>query len=477
MFNRHFCWSTDETTKFENVQLQVHQPTPKNLALVCDDIWEGNNNGYACVIDLGDVIRFYYRASAARISNEFIPCICVAESYDRGVTFHKVNVGKYEFAGSKFNNIVFNRGHADLDNFCIFYDKNPNCPEDERFKAIGEDKDENGGFILQYYASKDGLDFRKMYVIGVKGTFDTYNVTFWDEKTQQYFLYYRSFHDVGETDMFAHVKRVDYVNSVRDIRVATSKDFRTWTEHGRIKYKEGQPDIPMYTNQIQKYYRGDDMLIGFPVRYIDRAKDKRNYDLMPQPDLKRKITAESGRGGTVVTDAVIMTSTDGFTFDRRDEGYFVPGIERNDNWWYGECYTAYGMVETPVDHYNKISEISMYYGESYRIKSCNFRRCSIRLDGFYSWYGPLKGGEIVTKPITVAADEMKINFATSAVGHVQITVCDEAGNPIDGYESYLIFGNTTERLVEFEKPISELKGKKVTLKIKLSDAHLYSFVI
>lgn len=477
MFNRHFCWSKDDTTKFDNVQLLIHHPAEQNLALVCDDAWEGTSNGYACVIDLGDVIRMYYRASTVGGSEEQIPCICVAESYDRGVTFHKVKVGKYTYLGNKANNIVFNRGHADLDNFSVFYDKNPNCPDDERFKALGEDKDENGGFILKYYASKDGLDFREMYVIDVKGTFDTYNVTFWDENTQQYFLYYRSFHDAGETDLFAHVKRVDYVNSVRDIRVATSKDFRTWEQHGRIKYKEGQPDIPMYTNQIEQYYRGDNMLIGFPVRYIDRAKDKRNYDLMPQADLKRKITAERGREGTVVTDAVIMTSTDGFTFDRREEAFLTPGMERADNWWYGDCYTVYGMIETPVDRFNDIREISMYYGEGYRVKSANFRRCTIRLDGFYSWYAPLSGGEVVTKPIEVMADEMEINFASSAVGHVQITICDENEKPIDGYESYLIFGNTTARKVEFEKPLADLKGKKVVLKISLSDAHLYSYVI
>jgi hypothetical protein len=38
-----------------------------------------------------------------------------------------------------------------------------------------------------------------------------------------------------------------------------------------------------------------------------------------------------------------------------------------------------------------------------------------------------------------------------------------------------MFGDTVDRPVEFEKPLSALKGKTVRLKFEMKDAHLYSF--
>jgi hypothetical protein len=39
-----------------------------------------------------------------------------------------------------------------------------------------------------------------------------------------------------------------------------------------------------------------------------------------------------------------------------------------------------------------------------------------------------------------------------------------------------MFGDSVDRPVEFEKPLSDICGKTVRLKIKMRDAHLYSFV-
>jgi hypothetical protein len=171
-----------------------------------------------------------------------------------------------------------------------------------------------------------------------------------------------------------------------------------------------------------------------------------------------------------------MTSNDGFKFNRRDEAFMTPGVEARDNWWYGDCYTAYGLAETEPEENGAPNEISFYMGENYRIKNVNFRRYTIRLDGFFSWFAPYRGGEVVTKPITVSGNELHLNFATSALGGVTVTLCDEDGNELDGYQSYTMFGDSVDRLVEFEKPLSDICGKTVRLKIKMRDAHLYSFV-
>ena len=478
---RYLCWDEKLIAKNNGVRVCAHRPEKKNLALVCDCEWEGPHNGYASIVKVGETYRMYYRACAMRQKIDGIlqyakGVICMAESHDGGITFQKPNLGKYEHNGTRNNNIVFDR-EGEIDNFSVFLDENPCCPPDERFKALSEINlgHDNGGTKLIYYASADGIEFREMRYLDVKGTFDSFNVTFWDEEREEYFLYYRAFHSKDGEDKLGWrgVKKDD----IRDIRVATSKDFLHWNIHGRISFEEEQEDYPLYTNQITKYYRSESTFIGFPVRYCDRCDDAQSFRFMPLADRHAKITEHFGREGTALTDCVIMTSEDGFTFNRRDEAFMTPGVENRNNWWYGNCYTVYGICETEAEEEGAPREISFYMGENYRIKNVNFRRYTVRLDGFFSWQAPYRGAEVLTKPIVVGGGEMSMNFSTSAVGGIKICVCDETGEELDGYESYTMFGDSTERPVEFAKPISHLAGKTVRLKFKMKDAHIYSFVI
>ncbi len=480
MEKRYFCWDENLIEKKSNVSILMHKPQKRNVALVCDHEWEGPTNGYACTLKFNGRLLFYYRSDVNRqsITIESIKSnavICVAESFDGGITFRHPNVGIYDYNGTKNNNIVFMR-ESFLDNFSIFVDENPSCPEDEKIKALSMVDLGEGDLRLLYYASGDGLHFREMYYLSPKGMFDSYNVTFWDKDTEQYFLYYRAFHSHdGKEDFLKWFPELDIVKAVRDVRVATSKDFVNWTEHGRIKFEEGQSDCPLYTNQVMKYYRSDSMRIALPVRYLDRVNDIGNFKFMPLADRRANVYKVAGREGTALTDCIIMTSEDGFTFNRRDEAFLTPGVENRNNWWYGDCYIAYNLVETPADEDGAPNEISIYTGENYRIKNVNFRRYTIRLDGFFSYYAPFAGGEVLTKPLTVVGDTLKLNFASSALGDVRIALCDEDGNVLEGYESYAIFGDSVDRPVEFERPLSELIGKNVRLKIKLRDTNLYSF--
>lgn len=473
---RVLCWDEKNIETRSNIEIRMHKPEKKNLALVCEDEWEGVHNGYGSVMKVGDTYRFYYRADASRhmMSGKLSPSpsvICVAESRD-GITFEKPNIGKYDFNGTKNNNIVFARDKH-IDNFSVFLDQNPNCPPDERFKALSACRID-GKETLLWYASEDGYGFTEKGALELHGTFDSFNVMLWDASTQQYFLFYRAFHKPDGHDLY-DFRDIHLVNDIRDIRVATSKDFRSWTEHGQIRFEAGQDDYPLYTNQIAKYPRAQNMFVGFPVRYCDRAAQKENFAHMPLGDRHENITALFGREGTSVTDCVIMTSHDGFTFDRRDEAYLTPGVENRYNWWYGNCYTAYGFVETPAEERDAPRELSMYVGEGYRIKNVSFRRYTLRLDGFFSWFGSYRGGEVLTKTFLAEGDKMFVNFASSAVGGMEIAICNTDGTPIEGYESGVIFGDSTDRPVKFKKDLSLLRGQTVRLKFRLRDCHLYSY--
>ena len=69
---------------------------------------------------------------------------------------------------------------------------------------------------------------------------------------------------------------------------------------------------------------------------------------------------------------------------------------------------------------------------------------------------------------------MKINFRTSARGSVQVKFLDEYNNPIEGYVSCEQFGDTTARIVDFDRPLSALNGHVVRLEFVMSDAELFS---
>ena len=82
---------------------------------------------------------------------------------------------------------------------------------------------------------------------------------------------------------------------------------------------------------------------------------------------------------------------------------------------------------------------------------------------------------MLTKEIEIASDALVVNFATSSAGSLKVTVCDENGNAIEGYESNVLFGDKVDRPVRFPKSLCALRGKKVRLRFALKDAHLYSF--
>ena len=136
----------------------------------------------------------------------------------------------------------------------------------------------------------------------------------------------------------------------------------------------------------------------------------------------------------------------------------------------------YGLIETRSEYQGAPNEISLFRNENYRIKDIEFRRYTLRLDGFFSWFGGYGGATALTKPLLVEGDTLKVNFATSAAGGMTVSLCDEDGAELDGYVSYVMFGDSVDRTVEFDRPLSDIRGKSVRLKITLSDAHLYSFI-
>ena len=64
-------------------------------------------------------------------------------------------------------------------------------------------------------------------------------------------------------------------------------------------------------------------------------------------------------------------------------------------------------------------ELSVYYGEHFKRPTCRIRRATYRTDGFVSVHAGYGGGQMVTKSLTFAGDELVMNFSTPAVGGVR----------------------------------------------------------
>lgn len=474
---REVCWDEALMDQVQGVTVRMHKPEYRGVAMVCDKPWEGNVCGYFGLIPDEGRYRVYYRGSHWDIvdGDELVnhsAMFCYAESGD-GKSFERIPVGKHAYWGSTDNNII----RTDIrDNIFFFKDKNPACPPEERYKGLAAHKlDDHYGLYL--FISADGVHYELSRLVADDGAYDSLNTCFWDEVTEQYFLFYRGVHgETAKDGQWTDAEEGALHNKlVRDVRVKTSKDFVNWSEGKMLDFGPDADDYELYTNNVQPYYRAKHMFIGFPMRYVDRYQDNGNFPHLPDWKHRQGYIRRFGRTGTAMTDSIAMTSRDGVSFRRTDEAFVGPGPENGSNWYYGSAGMCYGMAETQSEIPGAPNEISVYVYHDYRVNALKLARYAVRLDGFFSWSCGYKPGKVVTKPVVFSGNNLSINFATSAIGYVQIRILDAEGNAMDGYDSGKLFGDSVDRTVDFEKKLADLAGKEVRLEISMSDAELYSF--
>ena len=458
----------------DGLELRLHQPRPRETVMTFDAPWEGSGSDFERLIRDGDTIRMYYMATQLTMTNgtklgSGDVYACYAESKD-GIHWTKPDLGLVEFKGSKHNNIVW--AEPKLDNFTPFLDANPNCPPDERYKATS-----SGTPVLHGLKSADGIHWARISDVPIitHGRFDTQNNAFWDAERKQYWCYVRGFHD--QNGQSVDDTRRGTIG-IRDIRVATSKDFRHWTEPQMLKYGEA-PEEALYTNQVEPYYRAPDLFVGFPTRYVDRNFSPAAMRALPDPVHRQRRMSFLPRYGTVVTDGQFMTSRDGFTFHRWDETFLRPGPEQSNNWVYGDAYQSLGLIQTPAEDPTASPELSFYADEGHWKEGETLRRYTIRIDGFVSLHARQKAGEFSSRPLIFSGRTLTLNFATAAAGFLRVELQDADGHALPGFalaECDELFGDTIDRTVTWrdQNDVSGLAGKVVRLRIALSEADLYA---
>ena len=467
----------------DGAKLQLHHPTPREIAIVHDGKWEGTGCGYHSIFKDGDLYRLYYKAwhlevAKGRLSGGAHPLYCCYAESDDGVHWRKPSLGLHEFDGSKENNIVIVSGkfgdlNVDAGHPAVFRDKNPNAPADARYKAILRSSKPNG---LIPFKSPDGLNWSPLCdepILHLKGAFDSQNLAFWDANIGKYRGYWRIFTAGTITD------KVWKPSGVRAIRTGVSDDLIHWEDLADVTYVDS-PAVQLYTNAIRPYCRAPHILIGFPTRYIERGESQSMNDL-PDPENRKLRASAHPRYGYALTDGLFMASRDGVSFKRWNESFLRPGPERPGTWHYGAHYLAWGVVETASSLDGAPNELSVYATENYwHGKGSCLRRYTLRLDGFVSASAGWNGGRLLTRPLVFAGKQLEINFATSAGGSLRVEIQDAAGKPIEGFamaDCPEVFGDSVTRNVSWSSgaDLSALAGKPVRLLFELKDADLFSF--
>ncbi|MCH2124113.1 MAG: hypothetical protein MK165_04940 [Pirellulaceae bacterium] len=466
-------------------RLQLHQPTPREIVLVCDRPWEGSTCAYMKVFRDADLYRMYYRGSDGLYTQEGFRSLhpevaCYAESRD-GIHWTKPELGLVEFEGSKKNNIIWKGSGSH--NFAPFLDTNPDCPQDERYKALAGDYQQG----LQAFVSADGVRFTPVQQKPVisQGAFDSLNLAFWDSVVGTYREYHRDF------------------RQGRDIRTGVSEDFVHWSDPEFLTYEahrhgtEGESTEPvrdddpdnqlpgrvsqLYTNQILPYFRAPHIYLGFPTRYIDRGWSYSATQL-PNYEYRQLRGAKSRREGTAITDGMFMASRDGNHFHIWPESFIRPGLRKRQSWFYGDAYQNHGLVETAATIDDAPPELSVFVSEgSHQNRPGQFRRHTLRMDGFVSLTAPLAGGELQTRPLTFQGNRLSLNLSTSAAGSVYVEIQDADGKPIPGYtlaEAHALYGDSLRFPVAWKTAgtdVSPIMGKPVRLRFVIRDANVFSY--
>jgi hypothetical protein len=271
-----------------------------------------------------------------------------------------------------------------------------------------------------------------------QGAFDSLNLSFWDERGQNYRCYSRYF-DEG----------------VRAIQSCASPDFVHWAQPVPNLYPKGTPKEHFYTNGTKPCPGAPHFYLSFPKRFVPNRKKF--------PDHK-----EPG-----VSDAVFMSSRDGTNWDRTFlEAWVRPGLDER-NWTQRSNMPAWGIVQLDP------KEFSMYISEHYQWPDNRLRRITVRRHGFASVHAGAQGGEFTTRPLTFAGKHLILNYSTSAAGSIQVEIQDEQGRPIEGKslnDMVPLYGDELDAAIGWKSgnDLSRLIGKPVRFRFVLKDADFFS---
>ncbi len=472
----------------DGAKLLLHTPVRREVVFRMEAPWESNAGSYQSIIREHGRYRIYYQGGydaptlnhpewKTPLDPDTDKLVCVIESTD-GIHWTRPELGLCEWKGIRNNNIVMTDRIAEKVRGCVLHtafwrDENPACPDEEKYKAVIAGFEPRGLYLM---VSPDGYRFslKQDKPFWTQGKFDSQNLAFWDPVHKIYRVYYRVFTQGGLHPIFDGM-------GLRQIATVSTPDFEHFSEPIPLSYQDAEA-IALYTNQVQPYLYAPHILMGFPARYVDND-EKWDASMLAMPGLEERAfrAAMHIRYGTVVTDAVFMSSRDGVAFHRWNEAFIRPGPRQRHSWVYGDNYIFWGMIPTKSTVEDAPDELSLYATDGcWEDNGTEFRRYTLRQDGFVSVNAPYAGGEFTTQPIVFEGGRLTVNAETSAIGKIRVELQNEAGNPIKGYslaDCYPLSCDSLNAVIRWKEKGSDIRdpaGHPVRVRFVLHDADIYA---
>ena len=329
-------------------------------------------------------------------------------------------------------NTLFYHFNGFTHNFTPFYDRNPDCPPQERYKALAGVRETKGLFAFHsadgihwchYNESKPVIEYNPENFGG--HLLDSQNVAFYSEYEKCYVMYFRVW------------KTSDGREKLRTFAKTVSKDFLHWSEAELLN-----PNLPgehLYVSTFAPYARAPQYYVGVATRFF------------------------ASRGAA--TDMTLLFSRHGQGVQRPFPGAWItPGLDP-ERWGNRMNYMAWGIVQASPE------EMVLYHGH----KKILYK---LRTDGFISLSAGIMEGTFLTRPLELDSCKLELNLATSAGGGLEIEICDKAGKPIPGYsfgDFQLFYGDRISFIPKWNgKMANELPAGIYRIRVRMKECDLYS---
>ncbi len=408
------------------------------------------------------------------------------ESTD-GLQFTRPELGLFERKGSTANNVVLT-GRVEA---TPFYDTNPACPPEERWKLITS---ENTPMMLDnpqgpaeqglaLWVSPDGKSFTRKPNMLTNDNVETPIPAWWDDRLGKYVAYERR---GGLTRVIEAAPRAaEILTGSKDVfvtptsqsrgtsRVELDDIYSTWTQPPDFVWgpdAQDPPDSDFYQLCPHKYPWAEDVYLGFPPLYRHT----------PPP------VGLDGNDGPLVTQ--FACSRDGVFWMRPErKPYLAPGLStectRDYNFMllgmarFGDWIYQYYVIQAGT-HHGSLNDLSRAELERYFAGRLWCARQ--RLDGFVSLDFDYTGGEFTSPPMSFSGNRLELNVDTQAAGTLRVELQDAAGNALPGFalaDSDEIGGNYIRKVVSWKgaSDLSALAGRPLRLHIEARATKLYGF--
>ena len=270
--------------------------------------------------------------------------------------------------------------------------------------------------------------------------------------------------------------------SIRRYFTSFSPDFKNWGETKMVFSPDAKDSgITQWYGAAGFQVRGD-LIVGF-LRVL---RDDLSPDGVPQEAVDANTKGQAGlgasgfgrRGGSGMGYTVLTWTRDGETWhrDRHTDKFFEPD-PKIGTWDHAMSWVGSAV---PVD-----DDVYLYYagyrwGHKYHHSvERNIGLVKMKRDRFVARQAGDKGGTLTTRLLNFDSKAMALNVDADG-GEVRVQITDAEGEPISGFrfsDCHPIQSNSLAAPVEWQKPLSTLRGKPLRLEFSLKNARLFAFDI